>query len=108
LLEHDWGVVLVTVPRETYAGYHVQSLHQCTAEKLRQTQGISIFSEGWGIYNEELMRETGFIPSQRIRLRRLQLRLWRNARMVWDVGIDTGKMATWKRFRFFPRAEEIK
>jgi uncharacterized protein (DUF885 family) len=60
--------------------------------KLRRTQGISIFSEGWGLYNEQLMQETGFFPNERIHLRQLQLRLWRNARVVWDVGIHTGRM----------------
>lgn len=94
LVEHDWGVIIVTAPHETYAGHHVQSLYQMhNPRKLRQTQGISIFSEGWGLYNEQLMKETGFFPNDRITLRALQLRLWRNARVIWDVGIHTGKMS---------------
>jgi hypothetical protein len=64
LVEHDWGVIIVTAPHETYAGHHVQGLYQMhNPRKLRETQGISIFSEGWGLYNEELMRETGFFPN---------------------------------------------
>jgi uncharacterized protein (DUF885 family) len=93
LLEHDWGVIIVTAPHETYGGHHVQGLYQMhNPRKLRRTQSISIFSEGWGLYNEQLMQETGFFPNERIHLRQLQLRLWRNARVVWDVGIHTGKM----------------
>jgi hypothetical protein len=93
LLEHDWGVIIVTAPHETYAGHHIQSLYQMhNPRKLRRAQGISIFSEGWGLYNEQLMQETGFFPNERIHLRQLQLRLWRNARVVWDVGIHTGRM----------------
>ena len=93
LLEHDWGVIIVTAPHETYAGHHIQSLYQMhNPRKLRRSQGISIFSEGWGLYNEQLMQETGFFPNERIHLRQLQLRLWRNARVVWDVGIHTGRM----------------
>lgn len=93
LLEHDWGVIIVTAPHETYGGHHVQGLYQMhNPRKLRRTQSISIFSEGWGLYNEQLMQETGFYPNERIHLRQLQLRLWRNARVVWDVGIHTGKM----------------
>ena len=38
------------------------------------------------------MRETGFFPNDRILLRQLQLRLWRNARVIYDVGLHTGKM----------------
>jgi len=93
LVEHDYGVIIVTAPHETYAGHHVQGLYQMhNPRKLRRSQGISIFSEGWGLYNEQLMRETGFYPDDRIVLRQLQLRLWRNARVVWDVGIHTGRM----------------
>ena len=93
LVEHDYGVIIVTAPHESYSGHHVQGLYQMhNPRKIRRTNGISIFSEGWGLYNEQLMRETGFFPNDRIILRQLQLRLWRNARVVWDVGIHTGKM----------------
>ncbi len=93
LVEHDWGVIIVTAPHETYAGHHVQGLYQMhNPRKLRRENGISIFSEGWGLYNEQLMQETAFFPNERIHLRQLQLRLWRNARVIWDVGIHTGKM----------------
>ena len=93
LVEHDWGVIIVTAPHESYAGHHVQGLYQMhNPSKLRRENGLSMFSEGWGLYNEQLMSETGFFPSKRIHLRQLQLRLWRNARVVYDVGMHTGKM----------------
>jgi uncharacterized protein (DUF885 family) len=93
LTEHDWGVIIDTAPHETYAGHHVQELYQAhNPYKLRQKFGIAIFSEGWGLYNETLMYETGFFPSDRIHLRQLQLRLWRIARVIWDVGLNTGKL----------------
>ena len=94
LVEHDYGVIIVTAPHETYAGHHIQGLYQMhNPRRLRRENGIPIFSEGWGLYNEQLMLETGFFPNDRIELRALQLRLWRNARVVWDVGIHTGKMS---------------
>ncbi len=93
LTEHDWGVIIVTAPHETYAGHHVQGLYQMhNPRPLRKANGISIFSEGWGLYNEQLMQETGFFPNERIHLRQLQLRLWRNARVIYDVGMHTGKL----------------
>jgi uncharacterized protein (DUF885 family) len=93
LTEHDWGVIIDTAPHETYAGHHVQGIYQANNPyKLRQKFGIAIFSEGWGLYNETLMYETGFFPDQRIHLRQLQLRLWRIARVIWDVGLNTGKL----------------
>lgn len=94
LAEHDYGVIIVTAPHESYAGHHVQGLYQMhNPSKFRRENGISLFSEGWGLYQEQLMRETGFYPDERIVLRHLQLRLWRNARVVWDVGIHTGRMS---------------
>jgi uncharacterized protein (DUF885 family) len=93
LVEHDWGVIYVTAPHETYGGHHVQILYQMhNPRRLRQRQGTSMFSEGWGLYNEQLFQETGFLPSARIHLRQLQLRLWRNARVIYDVGMQTGRM----------------
>ncbi|MDQ3171553.1 MAG: DUF885 domain-containing protein [Acidobacteriota bacterium] len=93
LLEHDWGVIYTTMPHETYGGHHVQGLYQLHNPRvLRQKQGTPMFSEGWGLYNEQLFQETGFFPNERIHLRQLQLRLWRNARVIYDVGLQTGRM----------------
>lgn len=94
LTEHDWGVIYVTAPHETYGGHHVQILYQMqNPRRLRQRQSTSMFSEGWGLYNEQLFQETGFLPSARLHLRQLQLRLWRNARVIYDVGMQTGRMS---------------
>ena len=94
LVEHDWGVIIVTAPHETYGGHHVQGLYQMhNPNKLRKNNGISLFSEGWGLYNEQLMLETGFYPNKKIKLRQLQLRLWRNARVIYDVGMHSGKLS---------------
>jgi hypothetical protein len=93
LVEHDWGVIIVTAPHESYGGHHVQGLYQMhNPRKIRRENGLSLFSEGWGLYNEQLMAETGFFPNKRIHLRQLQLRLWRNARVIYDVGMHSGRM----------------
>jgi len=93
LVEHDWGVIIVTAPHEAYGGHHVHGLYQMhNPSKLRRENGISLFSEGWGLYNEQLMQETGFFPNERIHLRQLQLRLWRNARVIYDVGLHTKRL----------------
>lgn len=94
LNEHDWGLIMVTAPHETYAGHHIQGLYQVhNPRPLRRENSISIFHEGWGLYNEQLFRETGFFPNDKIVLRQLQLRLWRIARVIYDVGLHTGKMS---------------
>jgi uncharacterized protein (DUF885 family) len=93
LVEHDWGVILVTAPHETYGGHHVQIMYQMhNPRPLRRAQSTSMFSEGWGLYNEQLFEETGFFPDEKIHLRQLQLLLWRNARVIYDVGLQTGRM----------------
>ena len=93
LLEHDWGVILVTAPHETYGGHHVQIMYQMhNPSKLRRLVSTPMFTEGWGLYNEQLFEETGFFPDERIHLRQLQLRLWRNARVIYDAGMQTGRM----------------
>lgn len=94
LEEHDWGVIIVTAPHETYGGHHVQGLYQLhNPRPIRKNNSVSIFSEGWGLYNEQLMQETGFFTTDRIHLRQLQLRLWRNARVIYDCGMHTGKLS---------------
>src|SRR5262245_37236299 len=93
LLEHDWGVILVTAPHETYGGHHVQIMYQMhNPSPLRRAMSTPMFGEGWGLYNEQLFQETGFFPDERIHLRQLQLRLWRNARVIYDVGLQTDRM----------------
>lgn len=93
LREHDWGVIMVTAPHETYGGHHIQGLYQMhNPRKIRRENGISIFSEGWGLYNEQLMAETGFFKWEATKFRQLQLRLWRIARVIYDTGLHTGKM----------------
>lgn len=94
MVEHDWGVIIVTAPHEAYGGHHVHGLYQMhNPSKIRRENGISLFSEGWGLYNEQLMQETGFFPSDSIHLRQLQLRLWRNARVIYDTGMHTDRLS---------------
>ena len=86
-------MILVTAPHETYGGHHVQIMYQMhNPSALRRAVSTPMFSEGWGLYNEQLFQETGFFPDERIHLRQLQLRLWRNARVIYDVGMQTGRL----------------
>ena len=44
LVEHDWGVIIVTAPHETYAGHHIQGLYQMhNPRELRRNNGLSLF-----------------------------------------------------------------
>jgi len=93
MVEHDWGVIVATAPHETYGGHHIQGLYQMhNPSRIRRENSVSLFGEGWGLYNEQLMQETGFFPNEKVHLRQLQLRLWRIARVIYDIGLHTGTL----------------
>ena len=48
--------------------------------------------EGWALYSERLMEDTGFYPTAEARLFRLLNLLWRAIRVVLDVGLHTRGM----------------
>lgn len=89
---HTAWIPLIAV-HEAYPGHHVQALKTNENPRvLRRVVHESIFSEGWGLYCEELMWEQGFLKGDDVRLTQLRNRLWRAARVIIDVGIHTGTM----------------
>ena len=50
----------------------------------------SIFSEGWGLFTEELMFEQGFLQGDDVRLTVLRNRLWRAARVILEEVVTNG------------------
>ena len=123
---HDYSWISVVSPHESYPGHHIQALlAQQHTRVLRKFHESILFYEGWGLYTEELAYETGFfekeqeyideatgdlktIPAkifaQLTRLTQLRLRLWRAARIILDVKLNTGKM-TFEECREFLHRE---
>ena len=109
LRSHDYTWISVIAPHETYPGHHVQALAaQAHSRILRRFYISPLFYEGWGLYTEELAYETGFFEHQvelrgRVidsgvyakltRLTQLRLRLWRAARIILDVKLNTGRLS---------------
>ncbi|MFH1017048.1 MAG: DUF885 family protein, partial [Pseudomonadota bacterium] len=60
----------------------------------------SIGVEGWAHYAEQLMAEQGFYTPEE-RLFQLKDAQWRNARIVVDVGIHTGRMKYDEAVKYF-------
>ena len=111
---HDYTWISVVSPHESYPGHHVQALlAQDHPRVLRKYHESILFYEGWGKYTEELAWETGFfgkelayqpegssevaiIPAtmytKLTRLTQLRLRLWRAARVILDVQLNTGEL----------------
>lgn len=93
LRAHDYTWIQVIAPHESYPGHHVQALKaQQNPRLLRKIYHSPLFSEGWGLYCEELMYETGFFRKPQLtRLTQLRLRLWRAARVLLDIQLHTGE-----------------
>ena len=122
---HDYSWISVVSPHESYPGHHVQALlAQQHPRILRKFHESILFYEGWGLYTEELAYETGFFEKEQqytdedngdstilaadfaklTRLTQLRLRLWRAARIILDVKLNTGKM-TFEECREFLHKE---
>ncbi len=102
LRAHDYSWIQVIAPHESYPGHHLQALKAQENPRLfRKVHQSSLFSEGWGLYCEELMYETGFFKNPKAtRLTQLRLRLWRAARVILDASLHTGKMSYDEARRF--------
>lgn len=111
---HDAWIPIIAV-HEAYPGHHVDAIKtRENPRMLRKVVGEPIFSEGWGLFTEEMMFEQGFLQGDDVRLTQLRNRLWRAARVILDVSLHTGRMSfeeavefLSERVRFEPYAAEL-
>ncbi len=115
LRSHHRAWIPIIAVHEAYPGHHVQALKVNENPRiLRRVIRESIFSEGWGLFTEEMMFEQGFLKGDDVRLTQLRNRLWRAARVIIDVGMHTGTMTFEEgvkflvdKVRFEPYAAEL-
>lgn len=84
---------------EALPGHHLQLAIQTELEGLppfRRFGGFTAYSEGWGLYSEELGKDMGFYTDPYSDFGRLGMELWRAARLVVDTGIHSKR---WSRER---------
>ncbi len=92
LRENDFGDIVDTVVHEAYPGHHLQESFAFRHPSIiRRSDPTSLFSEGWGLYSEELMAELGYYTDDQ-RLMQLEWTLVRAVRIVIDVGLHTRGM----------------
>ena len=78
------------VYHEGIPGHHLQRSVQTEMEGLpafRRFGGFTAYTEGWGLYSEELGKDMGFYTDPYSDFGRLQMELWRAGRLVVDTGI---------------------
>ncbi len=82
---------------EAKPGHHLQRAMQVEMTELpafRRFGGFTAYTEGWGLYSEELGKDMGFYQDPYSDFGRLGMELWRAARLVVDTGIHHKK---WSR-----------
>lgn len=90
---HNRHAMPVMVAHEVYPGHHLQLTRmQDLGSEVRRHIWTPIMVEGWALYAEQLMGETGFYPGDQVRLFQLVNLLWRAIRIVLDVGLHTRGM----------------
>ena len=75
---------------EGLPGHHLQRAITAELEDIPDLQrylSFTAFSEGWGLYTEQLAYEMGFYEDPYSRFGQLAMELWRAARLVVDTGI---------------------
>lgn len=79
---------------EVYPGHHLQSVHAKQGQSLvRRWQRSTTLIEGWGLYTETLMHETGYLDDPAVHLMYVKNSLWRAVRVVIDVGLHARGMS---------------
>jgi hypothetical protein len=82
------------VAHEAYPGHHLQlALAQELDSEVRRHIWSPVMVEGWALYSEQLMGQSGYYVSDQARLFQLVNLLWRAVRVVLDVGLHTRGMS---------------
>ncbi|MFE8597552.1 DUF885 domain-containing protein [Archangium violaceum] len=92
---------------EAYPGHYVQFLwtNKKVDSRVRQLMGSGSFSEGWGLYTEQMMLEAGYggrgAAADKLKLNQLALYLQRLARYMVGLSLHTRGMTYEQAVRFF-------
>jgi hypothetical protein len=90
---HCRHAIPAMVAHEAYPGHHLQLVTaQGLGSEVRRHVWTPVMVEGWALYCEQLMEESGYYADDEARLFQLVNLLWRAIRIVLDVGLHTRGM----------------
>jgi uncharacterized protein (DUF885 family) len=91
--EHYWAAISNTSIHEAYPGHHLQLAVASRHPSLtRMLTDAPEFTEGWGMYSEQLMREEGFDTGPAFRVALYTDAVWRACRIILDVRMHRGEL----------------
>jgi hypothetical protein len=91
---HCRHAIPAMVAHEAYPGHHLQLVTaQGLGSEVRRHVWTPVMVEGWALYCEQLMDESGYYADDEARLFQLVNLLWRAIRIVLDVGLHTRGMS---------------
>src|SRR5919199_3490035 len=94
LENNSYAAIPTTAVHEAYPGHH---WHLVTAKSnpspIRRAFRTPYFTEGWGLYAEQLMREQGFFTDPRHEISHIEATLFRAARIIVDTSLHVGDMS---------------
>lgn len=93
LRDNNFAFIRSIAFHEVIPGHHLQACkHKLQPSYFRRNFSNTILVEGWGLYTEDLMAESGYLDHPLHNLIRLKNALWRAVRVVVDVGLHTQGM----------------
>lgn len=94
LRDNSWAWIRGISQHEMYPGHHLHmAIQKEVATPLRLQFRSPVYTEGWGLYTEELFYETGLLDEPELRLMQLRNGLWRAVRILIDTGLHTQGMS---------------
>jgi len=99
--EHNFSSISNTSIHEAYPGHHLQlSVANSHPSMTRLMTDAPEFTEGWGMYSEQMMREQGFDAAANFRLNLHTDAIWRACRIILDVRMHRGEISVDEAIRF--------